>query len=200
MNTLPFVSMAVMASIALASSALADELSDLLTDAQRTYVRGDLSAAKEKFELVRKLDPNNRTAFSYLKRIAGDEMAQAGKGTPNGTEAALNKIVIESVSFSDATLVEALEFLRQKGNQLGEGKVAINFVYQLDEKAKAARITLNLQKLPFTEVLRYVGELAGTEFKFERYAIVVRPKGPAKAPRGEADASQPQSRVKIEGL
>ena len=34
----------------------------------------------------------------------------------------------------------ALEFLRQKGNQIGEGRVAINFVLQLDEAAFRALI------------------------------------------------------------
>ena len=201
MNTPPSFRMALLAALTLASAALAVDVSELLTDAQRTYIRGDLTAAREKFGLVRKLDPNNRTADSFLRRIAGDEAAQqAGKAPPNGTEAMLKKIIVESVSLADSTLVESLEFLRQKGNQLGEGKVAINFVYQLDEPARNAKITLKLQKVPFTEVLRYVGELAGVEFKFEPYAIVVKSKAAAKPASGTADASQPRGGVKTGGL
>ena len=91
-----------------------------------------------------------------------------------------------------------LEFLRQKGNQIGEGKVAINFVLQLDESAKGAKITLSLQKVPFTEVLRYIGDLANVQFNFEPYAIVVKPKGATPATAGTANA-QPES-PKIQGL
>lgn len=182
--------------LTLATGAFADDVTDLMSDAQRTYVRGELAGAKEKFRLVLKLDPNNRTAQGYLRRITADEATQfAGKLAPNSTEAALKKIILEKVDFRDATLVELLEYLRQKGNQLGEGKVAVNFVCQLDEQAKGARVTLTLQKVPFTEVLRYIGELANVQFSFEPYAIVVKPRG---ATAGNAPA--PQSEAAIKGL
>lgn len=54
----------------------AQEIPALLSEAQRDYLRGDIAAAKEKFTLVQKADPNNRIAVSYLRRIA----AEAGKG------------------------------------------------------------------------------------------------------------------------
>ena len=182
--------------LTLTSGAFADDVTDLMSDAQRTYVRGDLAGAKEKFRVVLKLDPNNRTAQGYVRRIAADEATQtAGKPAPNNTEAALKKIILEKVDFKDATLVELLEYLRQKGNQLGEGKVAVNFVYQLEEQAKAAKVTLTLQKVPFTEVLRYVGELANVQFSFEPYAIVVKPRGATAV-----NAPAPQTENTIKGL
>ena len=200
MNSLPKLRVLLLASLTLATGAFADDVSDLMTDAQRTYIRGDLAGAKEKFNLVRKLDPNNRTAQSYLRKIVAEEAAQqAGKPQPNATETALKKIILEKVDFHEATLVELLEFLRQKGNQLGEGKVAINFVFQLEEQAKSAKVTLTMQKVPFTEVLRYIGELANVQFTFEPYAIVVKPKGPAPT-AGTTGAPPPENGIKIQGL
>jgi hypothetical protein len=188
------------ASLAFAAGAFGDDVSDLLTDAQRTYIRGDLAAAKEKFGLVRKLDPNNRIATAYLRRITADEQTQqAGKAPPSATEAALRKIILEKVDYQEATLPDALEFLRQKGNQLGAGKVAVNFVLQLDEAAKNSKVTLTLQQVPFTEALRYIGELANVQFTYEPYAIVVKSKG-AVAPASTTNPSQRQDGIKIEGL
>ena len=178
--------------LAFANGACGDDVSDLLTEAQRTYIRGDLTAAKEKFALVRKLDPANQTAISYLRRITADEQTQlAGRAPGSATEAALRKLVIEKVDHQDATLVDVLEFLRQKGTKSGDGKVAINFVMQLDEPAKNAKVTLSLQKVPFTEVLRYIGELANVQFTYEPYAIVVKPRGAAPVAAGNANTARP---------
>jgi hypothetical protein len=181
------------------STSLATDVSDLMTEAQRAYIRNDLATAKEKFELVRKLDPANKTAVSYLRRIIADEMAQnAGKAPRNSTQDALQKMILEKVELREASLSEALEFLKQKGNQVGGGKVAINFVLQLDEQTQNAKVTIALQKVPFAEVLRYVGELAGVQFVYEPYAIVVKPKGAAQpVPTGAPEAP---ATPKIPGL
>jgi hypothetical protein len=193
----PRLWMLVLAS--LVSTSMATDVSDLMTEAQRAYVRNDLAAAKEKFELVRKLDPTNRTAISYLRRIIADEITQnAGKAPRNSTQDALQKIIMEKVDLREATLPEALEFLKQKGNQLAGGKVAINFVLQLDEPAQNAKITIALQKVPLSEVLRYVGDLAGVQFVYEPYAIVVKPKG-ATQPAPTTAAEAPGA-LKIPGL
>ena len=182
------------------STSVAADVADLMTEAQRAYIRNDLAAAKEKFELVRKMEPGNRTAVSYLRRIMADEIQQnAGKAPRNTTQEALKKIILEKVEFREASLPEALEFLKQKGTQLGEGKVAINFVLQLDEQTQNAKITITLQKVPLAEVLRYVGDLAGVQFVYEPYAIVVKPKGAAQTAPPTAAAESPGA-VKIQGL
>lgn len=175
----PRVWMLAMASVV--STSLAGDIGDLMTEAQRAYLRNDLAGAKEKFELVRKVDPNNKTAISYLRRIIADEMQQnAGKAPRNATQEALAKMILDRVEFREASLAESLEFLKKKGTLLGEGKVAINFVLHLDEVTQNAKITISLQKVPFSEVLRYVGDLAGVTFVYEPYAIVVKPKGGAQ--------------------
>ena len=177
--------MLAMASVV--STAFAADVADLMTEAQRAYLRSDLAGAKEKFELVRKLDPNNRTAVGYLRRIIAEEQQNAAKGGRNATQDALKKLIMEKVDLREASLAEALEFLKQKGNQLSGGKVAINFVLQLDEQTQNAKVTIALQKVPFAEVLRYVGDLAGVQFVYEPYAIVVKPKGAAQPAQATAE-------------
>ena len=186
MKRLPTALIPIVVLATLAAGGFASELSDLLTDAQRTYIRGDLAGAKEKFRLVQQIDPKNPTAYSYLRRIAGEEAArEAGKAAPNATQAALAKLLLEKVDFREAALPEALDYLRQRATQLSGGKQAVNFVLQLDDTARAAKVTLTLQAVPFTEVLRYIGELAGVTFVYEPYAIVVKQKG-ALAPETPA--------------
>ena len=179
------------------SSAFAADVADLMTEAQRAYLRNDYASAKEKFEIVRKLDPNNRTATSYLRLILAEEQKNAGKGDRNATQEALKKLIMEKVDFREASLAEALEFLKLKGNQLAGGKVAINFVMQLDEQTQARKVTIAMQKVPFSEVLRYVGDLADVQFVYEQYAIVVKPKGAAQPPQA---AVENPGGVKIPGL
>jgi hypothetical protein len=183
----------------LALPAFGQDITDLLNEAQRAYIRGDLPQAKEKFQLVRKLEPDNRTAGAYLRRILAEEAQSGVKNPPNVTQEKLQKLIIPRVDLREASLAEAIEFLRQKGNQVGEGKVAISFVMQLDEATKASKVTLTLANVPFTEVLRYVGELAHVQFTYEPFAIVVKPRG--AAPAAPAANPPPQaSGVKVEGL
>jgi len=176
------ISLLITTALIFATGAFAQEVADLLTEAQRAYVRGDRAAAKEKFELVLKMDPNNRTAISHKRLILAEEAKEnAQKGPPNATKAALDGLKLPKIELREAGLAEALEFLKKKGNQVANGKVAINFVIQLDEKAKAEKVTLSLQDVPFTEVLRYIGELANVDFVYDRFAIVVKPRGAAAA-------------------
>jgi hypothetical protein len=179
------------------SSTFAGDVADLMTEAQRAYIRNDYASAKEKFEMVRKLDPANKTATSYLRLILAEEQKNAGKGDRNATQEALKKLILEKVDFREASLAEALDFLKQKGNLLAGGKVAINFVMQLDEQAQARKVTIAMQKVPFSEVLRYVGDLADVQFVYEQYAIVVKPKGGAQPTQAPVENS---GGVKIPGL
>jgi hypothetical protein len=185
--------------LACAAHVSAQGVEDLLKEAQQAYVRGDSTVAKEKFEMIRRIEPDNRTAINYLRRINAEEAKRPNAGMTNGTEASLAKVILPKVDFREASLAEALEFLKQKGNQIGEGKVAINFVLQIDEAAKASKVTLTLHNVPLTEVLRYIGELVGVQFVYERFAIAVRPKGAANAP---AATNTPPAKKgpKIEGL
>jgi hypothetical protein len=191
----------LLAVVGLASTGLGNDIADMQSEAERAYVRGDLTVARERFELIRRLEPNNRTAISYLRRIIADEAQQrAGKAPPNTTQAALTRLILEKVDLREATLVDALEFLRQKGNQLGGGKIAINFVQQLDETTRNAKVTLTLQNAPYSEVLRYIGELANVQFSYEPYAIVVKPKGAANPAPAATGGAEPESPPKIQGL
>ncbi len=72
MKTFPLlVVMAAMLFFTQAARAQAQQVSvqDALTEAQHDYIRGDLDAAKERFQFVLELDPHNLTAQNYLRMI-----------------------------------------------------------------------------------------------------------------------------------
>ena len=46
---------------------------------------------------------------------------------------------------------------------------------QIPEEQKSQTITLSLSNVPFTEALRYLGDVANVSFAYEKFAIVVKP-------------------------
>ena len=54
----------------LATTAAAQDVATLLTEAQRDFIRGDRASAKEKFALIQKVEPRNKIANTYLTMIA----------------------------------------------------------------------------------------------------------------------------------
>lgn len=172
MKPLQFLTLVGSLSLALAGGAWAEDVQKLLTEAQTAYMRGDVEMARANFEMVTKLDPRNQTAIAFLRRIQV-EQAQGGAGSVEKKFAA---VIIPAIEFKDATLREALEFLRKKVNEMPGDKPMVNFVVQLPEdQATASRITLNLSGVPFTEALKYVGGLANVNFTYDKFAILVKP-------------------------
>src|SRR6266853_3087237 len=184
MKFLPKFALALVASLSLTAAAVAqDAATQLLTEAQAAYLRGDLDSAKAKFESVVRLDPKNRTAIGYLQQIRAKQTTGSG-----GTERALAAVVLPSVQFKDAELSAVLDALRQQLAKASGGKQAVNFVVQLPAEQAKTPITLSLSSVPFTEVLKYIGALANVTFTYDKYAIMVRPATAAQAEPKPAEA------------
>lgn len=172
MKPLQFLAIVGSLSLALSSGVFAEDVQKLLTEAQTAYMRGDIETARANFEMVNKLDPRNQTAIAFLRRI----QVEQGKGGAGSVEKKFAAVIIPAIEFKDATLREALEFLRKKVNEMPGDKPMVNFVVQLpEEQAAASRITLNLVSVPFTEALKYVGGLANVSFTYDKFAILVKP-------------------------
>lgn len=93
----------------------------------------------------------------------------------------LRSIIIPLVSFQDATIQEAVDFLRLKSKELDPyetdpAEKGVNIVVQdAGEAANAARITLSLTQVPLGEALKYVTDLAGMRYKVDAFAVRVVP-------------------------
>ena len=146
---------------------------EALTEAQIDYNKGDLEAAKERFEFVLQLDPHNLTATNYLRMIE-TELAKSGKSGA-ALEKSLAALVVPHVALKSATFDATLDYLKTTAEKLSNGKVKANFVVAIPEDAAAkTRVSLDLTSVPFTEVLHYISEQTGFTFKIEKYAITVK--------------------------
>ena len=91
----------------------------------------------------------------------------------------MQTIRFPSISFSEAHLEEAIEYLRTKSRDLdpeqGAENKGINIIYNAADTPGTARITLDLKDVPFEEALRYVTELAGMKYLNDGGRIIVVP-------------------------
>lgn len=133
-----------------------------ISEAKAAYARDELSRAKSLFEEVLATDPRNKTARKYLKTIASDE-TQILERTQQYKE-----LILPHVEFHDATLEVVLKTLTQETSKISGGKVRPHFVVAFQKGDNEPLITMDLKNTPFSEVLRYVGELVGVK-------VIVRP-------------------------
>jgi len=111
----------------------------------------------------------------------------------------LNGFIIEKIDLPEATLREAVDFLKQKSRELDTTtddpkKRGVNIVLKLppaqapappqgdatapaiDQPASAAitenfKVSLSLRNIPLIEAIRYLTELSGLKYKIEPYAV-----------------------------
>jgi len=154
------------------SAAPSPEIQELLNEGKAAYAHGDMAKAKADFEMVYQIDSRNQIAIGYLRLIKSTE-----KNSPKTVdqEQALAAINIPKIEFREATLREALDFLRKKAADLSNGKQSVNFVVPGGEATDSIRVTLSLQNIPFPEAVRYIGRVTNFKFTFEKYAIVGTP-------------------------
>ncbi|MDP1590660.1 MAG: hypothetical protein Q8M07_23100 [Prosthecobacter sp.] len=84
-----------------------------------------------------------------------------------------NKIILPSVEFRDATLVEAIEFIRAKSREHDPDKKGVNILLKGD--GGTVKITLYLKDVPVPEALRYCAELANYKLSADENSFVLTP-------------------------
>ena len=162
----------------------AQTASQCYAQAVQAYNQGDIDGAKRQLALALEIDKNFRPATALLQRIAQAQSASAGP-TPAAVVPvkSLERMVVP-VEFKDTSLQSALEYIRQHIESASGGKTAVNFVLNVPPELANKRISLQMDHVPVTELLRYVGDLAGVSFQFQKYAILVTPASATAAPSG----------------
>lgn len=87
----------------------------------------------------------------------------------------LEQLIVPKVEFKEASFDSTLDYLTQVAQRESGGRIAPNFVRLYSPEIAEKPITLSLTSMPYTEVLRYLGMLAGVEFVYEAHGIVVKP-------------------------
>lgn len=120
-----------------------------------------------------------RLKAEEISALFGAERAQqADAGQKSGRTsiaAKLRDLRIERVDFTSASLEEVLEYLRVRARDLDPAKKGVDFVNGLSSDANLRPISLNLVNVPLEEVLRYVTEISGANYRIDEYAVRIVP-------------------------
>ncbi len=92
----------------------------------------------------------------------------------------MDKIIFPTVQFQNATVDEAIEYLRIKSKDLDiyetdPTRKGVNIILRSGDAPAAASISLELKNVPMSEALRYITDLAQMKYKVESFAVVVVP-------------------------
>jgi hypothetical protein len=182
----PLPRIAALLLLVLAAGAPAQEkqrtVQDVYAQAVKQYEAGQYGAALQGFQTVLKYQPNFVYARSYAAKCL-EAMKQGGAPKQN-LDTKLAALTLPSVHFEGADLGLVFEYLTQKSEELSGGKVVANFIYKgTEEDKKNQKVVLSLRNVPFTDVIRYIGQLTNTVFTYEEFAIVATPAGAAPEPK-----------------
>jgi beta-lactamase regulating signal transducer with metallopeptidase domain len=83
-------------------------------------------------------------------------------------------IILPKVQFREATLAEAVEFLRIKSRELDPEKRGLNILVKPGGDPMA-KITMQLKDVPAYEALRYVAEISGCKLTVDGDVFVIHP-------------------------
>ena len=116
----------------------------------------------------------------------------AAKKSP--LHAKLDAIVIPQIQFHEATLSEAMEFLRRKSQDLDTSTTdpnqkGVNMIVKAGGHIAEARITLDLKNIPLGEALRYVAQLSNLHLVVERYAVTLISQADFEAQQKQVESS-----------
>ena len=153
--------------------------------ARRSYL--DSARDHTRLRMLRQVEEVWETSVPSMT-IAGDPTT-GGSNENSGREYLARKLretIIPQVLFDEATVDEALEFLRQKSRdhdpfETDEAAKGVNIVRRNTGAGpdgavvEEQTISLRLSNVPLAEALRYVAEGAGMKYKIEPYTVVVVP-------------------------
>lgn len=144
-------------------------------DHTRSVFLGEVDAAWEKPLTPLLVDPG--TVSNGPVSFGADEISLRAK---------LDQIVIPQVAFEQASLTEAIEFLRAKVNEItDDGPLSgVNFNINLGTSERATEINalrfdLRLSNVPLSQVLKYITDMTRTAFSTDQYSVIIQPLGGA---------------------
>lgn len=119
-------------------------------------------------------------AFTLLFLVVGFVGSQTNseKQSTAEVETKLKEIIIPKVEFDNTPLQDALRYLNQMSNELGDG---VNIILNAPESGDT-KITLKLTNVPLVEALRYTASLARLKYRIDSNAVVLLPLKPKLDP------------------
>ena len=154
----------------------------LLEKTDRT-VMNHLRSARDhmRSDLLRQVDEQWQVPVPNVSMLPTDSGSDIGGGQ-NDAQLIIEKlkrIIVPNIQFEQATVEEAITFLRIKSRELDDlepdpASKGINFILKtnIDE---TGTITLSLTNVPLQVALKAITDLAGLRFRVEPFAVVIVP-------------------------
>ncbi len=117
---------------------------------------------------------NHATGKRLIPKPAVEKSPLQAKQQASPAEVQANKIILPKVQFQEATLTEAVEFLRVKSRELDPEKKGMNILVKPGGNPND-RITMQLKDVPAYEALRYCAEIAGHQLSASENAFILSP-------------------------
>jgi type II secretory pathway component HofQ len=86
---------------------------------------------------------------------------------------AASPILLPQIEFREATLDEAIAFIRAKSREVDPDKKGVNILRK--PGGKDAKLSLSLKQVPVNEALRYLAELSGHQLTVEGSVFILSP-------------------------
>ncbi len=182
------------ATLAAQTNRLGDEkLEDKFVQAMMLARAGLYAEAEALCKEILAQKPDQPTVKQLLLEVEELQRKREAADAGYALRRKLEQLVIPEVSFRQAAPADVIEFLRDQTKQLTTDKTPVNVVWLVPADAKLPPITLSLRKVPFTDVLGYVTQIAGLRYRIEPHAVVIYKPEPEK-PAQSAPAPDAKSR------
>jgi hypothetical protein len=155
----------LLGSLAAPDAARGNEMQVVFEQGRALFFQGKFREAKPLLQQVAAADPRHVETQAMLARIKLQE-----KQGPTLADK-LASVTLETVDFSDVTVPEALEGLKELARAASAGKVVPNFIVR-GEAEMPQRINLNLKNIPLTDAIKYVAGVSKTVCRYEANAVV----------------------------
>ena len=116
--------------------------------------------------------------LTFFGITSAQQPATTSAASPSSLQAKLDAIILPSVEFHEATLTEAVDYLRAVGIKFDTATQdpklkGVNFIAKVAVSAADPKITLSLKNVTLGQATKYVAELSGCKVSVQPSAVVL---------------------------
>lgn len=143
-----------------------DDLHLIYQEGRAAFYAKQYDLAREKLSQVLAKNPTHpetRAMMAHIEQLLGADNTLLRKS--------YEKVIIEKFEVDNAELSEAIQALRILAKNASGGKVIPNVIIKSPDLGKKP-VTLSLAKIPLSEALNYLAQLAGARLHYDKTAVV----------------------------
>ena len=111
--------------------------------------------------------------FGFIKIVRDRTASERTEDSARVLRKKLDTIVIPELNVREADVRDVIKFIQDESGRLSPDKTGVNFVWLVPAEEKFPPVTMQLRKMPLTEVIRYVLIAARLSYRVEPYAVVI---------------------------